>query len=250
VVTTWAVLAAGGSGTRFAGNKLLAEIDGCPVLARSAHALLASARVSALICVCPPEHQPIYTAILEGQLLNPADKPIHWAQSGENRACSVASGIARILPRIQGGEDKLGDVHRVLVHDAARPLLSVALIEALCQAMDDDETLDGVIPGLPVVDSLKKTNEDGVIQESVDRANLFRVQTPQLVHISAWQRAWQQCLAQDRAMDGLTDEAMVLAQGLAAPKIRVIAGDPFNLKITTHQDLALGELYYQRTHQQ
>jgi 2-C-methyl-D-erythritol 4-phosphate cytidylyltransferase/2-C-methyl-D-erythritol 2,4-cyclodiphosphate synthase len=118
----------------------------------------------------------------------------------------------------------------VLIHDGARPFPDAAMIDRVIDALDKGAA---AIPGLPLGDTIKRV-ADGVIAATVDRAGLWRVQTPQGFHFNA-------ILAAHRAAAGkaLTDDAAVAEAAGIAPLI--VAGDEANLKITTTDDLAAAE---------
>jgi 2-C-methyl-D-erythritol 4-phosphate cytidylyltransferase len=115
----------------------------------------------------------------------------------------------------------------ILVHDAARPLVSDALVERLIHALG--EGYDGAIPALPVVDTVKRVR-DGVVVETLPRAELVAVQTPQAFVAPVLRAA--------AAGEGTDCASLVEAAG---GRIRVVEGDPRLLKITTPDDLTLVE---------
>ena len=118
----------------------------------------------------------------------------------------------------------------VLVHDAARPLVDDAVVERLLAPLG--EGFDGVVPGLPVADTLKRVR-DGVVEETVDRAGLAAAQTPQAFLAPVLRRAFAGDLA------GATDCASLVER--VGGRVAVVEGDPRLLKITTSADLALVE---------
>jgi 2-C-methyl-D-erythritol 4-phosphate cytidylyltransferase len=120
----------------------------------------------------------------------------------------------------------------VLVHDAARPLVTNAVIERVLTPLS--EGWDGVVPGLPVADTLKRLGGDGAVQETVPRDALYAVQTPQAFPAHVLRRALEREL--ERGGGGATDCAgSVEATG---GRVTVVAGDPQLLKVTTADDLA------------
>jgi 2-C-methyl-D-erythritol 4-phosphate cytidylyltransferase len=118
----------------------------------------------------------------------------------------------------------------VLVHDAARPLVDDSVIERVLGPLG--EGFDGVVPALPVLDTVKRV-EDGVVVETVARDGLVAVQTPQAVLAPMLKRA----LAGDLA--GVTDCASLVER--AGGRVAVVEGDRRLLKVTTLEDLALVE---------
>jgi 2-C-methyl-D-erythritol 4-phosphate cytidylyltransferase len=115
----------------------------------------------------------------------------------------------------------------VLVHDAARPLLSDEVVERVLAPLS--EGWDGVVPGLPVGDTLKRVGSDGGVEETVARDGLWAVQTPQAFAADMLRRA------QAGAADATDCAGLVEARG---GRVKVVPGDPQLLKVTTADDLA------------
>jgi 2-C-methyl-D-erythritol 4-phosphate cytidylyltransferase len=114
----------------------------------------------------------------------------------------------------------------VLVHDAARPLLDEVVIEQLLAPLAEGG--EGVVPVLPIPDTVKRV-EEGLVVETVDRAGLVAVQTPQAFRADALRSA----LAGD--LEGATDCASLVER--RGGRVRVVDGDPLLLKVTTQADL-------------
>ena len=121
----------------------------------------------------------------------------------------------------------------VLVHDAARPLTTAAVFEAVLGALGEGG-VDGAVPGVPVHDTIKQVDTSQTITATLDRTTLVAVQTPQGFRAAALRRAH----AAD-GTDGATDDA-VLVEAVGG-RVRVVPGDPGNLKITTPEDLAAAQ---------
>jgi len=115
----------------------------------------------------------------------------------------------------------------VLVHDAARPLVSEAVIERVLAPLA--EGWDGAVPGLPVSDTLKRVGSDGAVLETVARDSLYTVQTPQAFPADVLRRAVA------RGGDATDCAGLVEASG---GRVKVVPGDPLLLKVTTADDLA------------
>ena len=141
---------------------------------------------------------------------------------GRTRQDSVDQGVAALLPSIEV----------VLVHDAARALTPARLCDAVVDAVRS--TGHGIIPGLPVVDTIKRVAPSGAVEGTVDRSELSAVQTPQGFprEMLAAARAWA---VQNGRFEALTDDAALVAD--AGHPVTVIAGDPLAFKITTPEDL-------------
>lgn len=205
-----ALLLAAGTGTRFgaATPKQFLPLLGRPVIRRAAEGL--GDHVAILQPVGPAE--PIETALAGLSHLDPV-------AGGATRQASVRAGLealARHRPSI------------VLVHDAARPRIPPGTIPALISAL---EKAPGAIPALAVTDTLKRAGPNGAIEETVERAGLYRAQTPQAFHFETLFRL--HCAARE---DFATDDAALFeAAGLT---VALVAGSEENIKITVPEDLS------------
>ena len=214
------ILVAAGRGERMGKDrpKAFLSLGGEPLLLRAARAFEAAPSVERLVAVVPDDE-------LEAArgLLGPLSKPVGVVPGGSRRQDSVLEGL-RALPQGFSG--------LVLVHDAARPLVEVALIEEVVRAAEET---GAALPVLPVADTIKRVR-DGRVTETLDRAGLAAAQTPQGFRldllVSAYEAAFRERLT-------LTDEAMAVER-LGAP-VRAVAGSPRNRKITTAQDLEWAE---------
>jgi 2-C-methyl-D-erythritol 4-phosphate cytidylyltransferase len=128
----------------------------------------------------------------------------------------------------------------VLVQDAARPLLTVAVVEATLAAAEG-EGVDAAIAATPVTDTVKQAGEDGVVKQTLDRAGLWAVQTPQVFRRGALERALD---VPDDVLALATDDAWLVER--AGGKVVVVAAPKDNLKVTTALDLDLAELLLAR----
>ncbi len=144
---------------------------------------------------------------------------------GSTRQASVRAGLEALLPRSP-------DI--VLVHDAARPFASAGLIE---RAIAASQKTGAAIPVLPVTDTVKRVDDAGTVEATLDRAALRLVQTPQAFAFPALLEAHRRAAAQGR--DDFTDDA-ALAEW-AGMKVTVFAGEPGNIKLTTPDDFARAE---------
>jgi 2-C-methyl-D-erythritol 4-phosphate cytidylyltransferase len=216
---TGAIIVAAGSSRRMGGvDKLLRPLDGRPVLAYSIAAFAASNEVDELVVVASNANYDAVSAIVSQ--LSPGSRVV---LGGERRQDSVRAGL-----------DALGDVDYVLVHDAARPLVNEALIEAALQGAAE---AGAAICAVAVSDTIKRGSE-GLIVETVDRAALYQAQTPQAFRRDLLLRAHQQ-----DAGDATDDAALV--ERLGEP-VRLVQGSPRNIKVTTPDDLHVAEALLQR----
>lgn len=203
----WTIVVAGGSGHRFGQRKQFAELSGRPVVA---HSVTASSAVSdGVVLVVPVD------ATTDGAY--GADAVVG---GGPTRSASVRQGLAAV--------PEAADV--IVVHDAARPLATVALFHAVIDAVTAGA--DAAVPGVPVSDTLKQVDADGTVVSTVDRSALVGVQTPQAFRADVLRRAHAN---EDDATD---DAALVEALG---GTVLVVAGDAQNVKITTPDDLRQAE---------
>jgi 2-C-methyl-D-erythritol 4-phosphate cytidylyltransferase len=213
-VTTWAVLAAAGSGERLGAErpKAFARLGDRPLLAESLERLEASNWVDAIVVAAPPGwEEPV---ILLAEELG-CGKVSASVAGGETRAASVRAALAEVPE----------DAAVVLVHDAARPILPPDVIERVLQPLA--EGWDGVVPALPVPDTVKRVHGDRVV-ETLDRSELVLVQTPQAFVAPVLREA--------APGEGGDCAALVEARG---GRVRIVSGDRRLLKVTTREDLEL-----------
>jgi 2-C-methyl-D-erythritol 4-phosphate cytidylyltransferase / 2-C-methyl-D-erythritol 2,4-cyclodiphosphate synthase len=224
MTTTYALIVAAGRGTRFGGAlpKQYLPLGGKCVLRHAVAAFATHPRIAGVQVVIRDEDRAIFAEAVTGLAVLP---PV---PGGAERQDSVRLGLEALLPH---------DPARVLIHDAARPYPDPALIERVLDAL---ERAPAAIPALPLGDTLKRVVE-GEIRDTIDRAQLWRAQTPQGFHFTA-------ILAAHRAAAGrvLTDDAAVAEAAGMTPI--VVLGSEDNLKVTTAQDLAAAErLFAART---
>jgi 2-C-methyl-D-erythritol 4-phosphate cytidylyltransferase len=217
---TLAILVAAGRGERMGAGrpKAFLGLAGTPILLRAARALTVSPLVSGLIAIVPPEHVEEARA-----LLAPLPKLRAVVGGGERRQDSVREGLRAV---------RAGFCGVVLVHDAARPLVEPALVEAVVRAAWDQ---GAALPVLAVPDTVKAVR-DGRVVATLDRSLLFAAQTPQGFRFELLARAYE---AAERDGATLTDEAMAVER-LGEP-VAAVPGSPRNRKLTTPEDLAWAE---------
>lgn len=213
-----AVIVAGGSGFRAGGElpKQYQSIGGRPVIWWSCKAFAEHPGISLVQTVIGAGHEDLFMAATAG--LNIALPVV----GGSSRQDSCRNGIAACVKH-----------EKVLIHDAARPFVSAVLISHIIAELDRSE---GVIPGIPVADTMKFA-PGGLIEHTVNRHNLWSVQTPQGFHTQEILAAHLR--AQTQKLEGLTDDASVAEKfGL---QIRIIAGQHENHKLTTAEDIAMAD---------
>ena len=215
----WALIAAAGSGERLGIDrpKAFAALGGRPLLAESLDRLERCELVDAIVVAAPPDWEE--PSILLAEELA-ASKVVACVTGGATRAESVRAALAEVP------EEALV----VLVHDAARPLVDVAVIERLLVPLS--EGFDGAVPVLAIADTLKSVR-DGAIVATVDREGLVAAQTPQAFLAEPLRRAFAGDLSD------ATDCASLVER--AGGRVAAVEGDPRLLKVTTPADLALVE---------
>jgi 2-C-methyl-D-erythritol 4-phosphate cytidylyltransferase / 2-C-methyl-D-erythritol 2,4-cyclodiphosphate synthase len=217
-----AIIAAGGRGLRMgrALPKQWLTVGGQTILARSLAAFDRHQQVQELIVVIPPE------ALASSEFVKPeTSKPVRFVAGGPRRQDSVANGVDALS----------GDAQVVLVHDAARPMVSAELISRTIAAA---ASAGAAIAAVPVHDTVKQvTLEGGIgfIEKTLPRETLFLAQTPQGFRRDVLDAV----VALGREAADATDEASLAER--AGYRVQVVPGDPDNLKITTEADLARAE---------
>src|SRR3954465_13318584 len=220
------IIAAGGSGRRFGAPapKQLLEVGGRAILERSVEAFLAHSSVDAVIVALPPAlvaSPPDYLKVLTA-------KPLHIVQGGDRRQDSVANAFAAL--------DADSDV--VVIHDAARPFASAALIARTIAAAAES---GAAVAAVQARDTVKRTaandaadRGDRYVAQTIPRETIYLAQTPQAFRRDVLAAAL-------KAADGgtATDEA-ALAERAGYP-VRLVDGEATNIKITTTDDLPIAE---------
>jgi 2-C-methyl-D-erythritol 4-phosphate cytidylyltransferase len=217
-MSVWAIVAAGGRGDRLGADrpKAFVALGGRVLLAESLERLEESSWVDAIVVAAPPGWEE--PAILLAEELG-AGKVVSVVSGGESRSLSVAAALAEVPD----------DASVVLVHDAARPLVTDPVVERLLAVLADG--WDGAVPALALADTVKRIEGERVI-ETMAREALVAVQTPQAFAAAVLRAAYA-------AGGDATDCAgLVEANG---GRVKVVEGDPKLLKITTPEDLKLVE---------
>ncbi len=214
-----ALIVAAGRGTRAGTDvpKQYVVIGGQSVLARSVDAFSGHGGIGRIQAVIHPDDFDIYTANLSHQTCGLAP-PV---SGGASRQASVRAGLAALA-------DWAPDL--VLIHDAARPFVTSAVIDRVIGALG---AFPGAIPGLAMADTLKRADADGTIAETIARVGLWRAQTPQGFRYASISAAHDKAAAAGR--DDFTDDAAIAEW--AGLKVALVEGAPDNVKITTAADV-------------
>ncbi|TDK32664.1 2-C-methyl-D-erythritol 4-phosphate cytidylyltransferase [Luteimonas terrae] len=219
-MNVWVIVPAAGRGTRFGGDvpKQFLQVGGRSLLAHTLDALAGHPGIGGVVLVIGIDDAPeLPDAVLHG-------KPLLRASGGETRAASVLSGLHALPESVRPDEF-------VLVHDAARPNLHPADLDALLERGRMDPV--GAILAAPVRDTLKRAGDDGGIDGTEPRERLWRALTPQLFRRLQLGRALE---AADADGIAVTDEAMAMERQGLRPLL--VEGREDNFKVTTPADLA------------
>ncbi len=210
-----AILVAAGVSRRMGGvDKVWAEVCGRALLALPLQRLAAVEEIEEIVVVAPGARHIDIGELAFGLGVSPR-LPLRCVEGGERRRDSVAAGLAA-----------LPDARWVLVHDSARPLASSALA---ARALAAAREAGAAVPGLPVADTIKRVDGEGLVRETPDRASLRAIQTPQAFDADLLRRA-------HATIEGDATDDAALVEQLGAP-VRVIEGEQQAFKVTTAEDL-------------
>ena len=218
------LLLSGGTGTRLGGEipKQYIEVSGRPVIAWSLERLFRHEEIEAVQIVADPMWQEAVRRWIPAEHLE--KKFMGFSLPGENRQLSILHGLEDI-------RRYAADTDYVLVHDAARPMLTEALISACLKAVTG---YDGALPALPMKDTVYASLDGRTISSLLSRKELFAGQAPEIFQLGKYYEA-NIMLPPDKLLqiNGASEPAV-----LAGMDIRLIPGDEGNFKITTQTDLA------------
>ncbi|MBR4890024.1 MAG: 2-C-methyl-D-erythritol 4-phosphate cytidylyltransferase [Clostridia bacterium] len=216
------ILAAGGKGNRMESsiNKLFMEIDGVPVIARTLIALNKSSFIDEIIVSTLEENILDIKNIAEAFSINKLKSVI---KGGSERAFSVKKAICEISD----------ECDFVAVHDGARPLVDE---ETIKNAVLGAQKFGAAACGVRPKSTLKREGKDGFIRETVDRSEIFEIQTPQVFKKDLFEKAYD---ADSEVLNKATDDCSLIEQ--LGVKIKITDGSYSNIKITTKEDIAIAE---------
>ncbi len=201
----WTIVVAAGSGDRFGGPKQFLRLAGTRLVDRAVG--LATGCSDGVVLVVPPGH--VWTGSAVGTVV----------EGGTTRADSTRRGLAAVP----------SDAAIIVVHDAARPLADIGIFARVVAAVRDGRA-EGAVPGIPVADTLKRVDSAGAVVDTVERAGLYAVQTPQAFRASVLRSA------HTSGGDATDDAALVEAVG---GRVVVVPGSVRNLKITVADDVEI-----------
>jgi len=202
-------------------DKMFALLGGKPVLARVVDTFEKCNSVDQIVVVVAEENLEKCRQLVAEQGWS---KVADVCPGGERRQDSVAAGLKRLT-----------QCEWVVIHDGARPLVTVDLIDrGLTEARDTG----AAVAAVPVTDTIKVADNGGVVQKTLPRQNLWAVQTPQVFRFDIITKAYQQAKAE------VTDDAALVER--LGYKVKLYMGAYDNIKITTPDDLVLAEALWQK----
>lgn len=226
-----AIIPASGRGTRMQSSVAKQYMELCekPLLYHTIKVFEESAVDDIILVVPEGEEDFVRTTIVEPNGFYKVKKIV---VGGEARYNSVFNGLLAAE-----GSDY------VLIHDGARPLIDVELISRCIEAVQKDKAC---IAAVPVKDTIKEIDEDGTVEQTIDRSKLYAIQTPQCFEysliLSAYSRLFRQAATGQMSLDGITDDASVVELMTEQP-VKLVQGDYRNLKVTTPEDIIVAEAF-------
>jgi len=215
-----AVIVAAGSSRRMGFDKLFASLRGKPVIAHSIDAFERTPQIAEIVLVTRKEQKPRLEALIasEGWV-----KVARVVEGGAERHLSVWSGLQAVN----------GRASHVAIHDGARPLTTPAVIH---QCLELARKTGAACVAAPIPDTVKRASKDGVVVESVERAGLWAMQTPQIFSTPIILQAYAAIISTGGSV---TDEVSAVQR--MGVNIALLRNDEWNFKITIPRDLELAE---------
>jgi len=217
------ILTAGGIGKRFGSEtpKQFVFLKGKPLFILTLDNLLKIQEFNNIILTYPKSWENVFFDLIEQF---PPSRTVDFVEGGSERFYSVWNALQH--PSI-----KSTDI--VLIHDAVRPFVTSSLIERLLNGIAN---FDGVIPGIKVKDTLKESDENGVVLHTLNRNKIFAIQTPQAFKTQILVESYSKAINDGKIF---TDDSGVAE--FAGFKIKIVEGEEINIKITTPLDFAFAE---------
>lgn len=219
-----AIIVAAGKGERMGAGvpKSFLTLAGVPLVVHTLRRVLGSSLIRHVILVVAADHLAAYRPLLDTH--GPFRCPVTLVPGGERRQDSVRSGLAEIEPGCE----------IVVIHDAARPLVQPETIDRSIAVAAE---AGGALVAVPVHDTLKRVDMDGTVIETVPRRHIWLAQTPQAFRVAVIREAHQRAL---RTGTSTTDDAALVEE--MGGTVKIVPGDPLNLKITVPEDFRIAEL--------
>ena len=228
----WAIVPAAGSGRRMAAEtpKQYLLVNGLPILEHTLRALLACPDIRGVVVVLDPSDR------RADSVTSLSDPRVFKALGGAERADSVLSGLKSLTDYTS-----LGDW--ALVHDAARPCVSVSVLRELIDRALSSDT--GTVLAQASTDTVKQVENNGLVITTLDRRSIWRAQTPQMFRLSELEHALSSALESGVSV---TDESMAMER-LGYP-VSVLEGPSTNIKVTLPADLEFAEIILRRMNEE
>lgn len=206
-------------------NKGLVRVHGRPLLSWSLETFAKHPSIGEIVVVVAPGNEARDRCMAEALAPLGLQDRVILVEGGERRQDSSLHGIDALPSRLRDDPETV-----VLIHDAARPLVSAFLITRCLRTLAENPDAAGVLPALPVRETLKRV-EESWITATIDRTGLWGAQTPQIFRLGPLRDAHAQALSEERTV---TDDASLLEA--AGHLLRVVPGDLENLKVTYPED--------------
>ncbi len=217
-----AVIVAAGESQRMGGiDKMFAQLGGQPLLLRATGAFQKSPLVHQIVVVASGRNREQCQRLVTGEEWS---KVTEVCIGGQRRQDSVLAGLGR-----------LDRCHWVIVHDGARPLVTMELIR---DGLEAARETGAAVAAVPVTDTIKVAGDDRIVRETPPRQNLWAVQTPQVFRFDIITEAYRQ------AKGDVTDDASLVEQ--TGSRVKLYMGSYHNIKVTTPDDLALAGVLWQK----
>jgi len=217
-----AIIVAAGSSRRMGGtDKVFAPLGGKPILARVIDAFEECQSVNQVVIVVSKQNVESCRKLV--------------AEEGWSKVTEVCPGGKRRQDSVAAGLSQLKNCQWVVIHDGARPLLTVDLIE---QGLAEARETGAAVAAVPVTDTIKLAGDDRIVRQTPPRQNLWAVQTPQVFRYDIIAEAYRQ------AKGEVTDDASLVEQ--LGYKVKLYMGTYDNIKVTTPDDLALAEILWRK----
>jgi 2-C-methyl-D-erythritol 4-phosphate cytidylyltransferase len=220
---TLAIVLAGGAGKRMGSstNKQFLLLDNRPIIVHTLQIFQECRAIDGIYLVVNHKDLPIIQEeILEAYHFS---KILKLVIGGRLRQDSVRNGLEAI--------DEACDI--VTIHDAARPFVSPAFVEKSICLM---EMFDAIIPAIPARDTIKAISKEGFVLKTLERETLWHIQTPQTFKYDLITKAYREGMA--KKLFGYDDSTFIEHLG---KKVKVVEGSPYNIKITTPEDLIIAK---------
>ena len=222
-----AIVPAAGAGIRFGGavKKQFITLNGLPILSHTLRALAASDALAAIIVVVPPGEEPRGREALKLARIHLETEVV---PGGQTRQDSVYNGLQRAK----------AETDLVLIHDGVRPFVSRQVVLATIEAANE---VGAAVAAVPIIDTIKRVDTDGLVVETLPRGQLWSIQTPQVFRYALLMQAHR--AGREYGINATDDAALVeRLRGM----VKVVRGSYENLKITSEEDLPIADLILKR----